>query len=114
MSSAFWSVCVTKPSLCRRFVGLAIAAALLVASRPTGAQPQPPAPPPPSIDEEPPLEKDLTEPATEPAAEEAQSMGVPGMAPLSLGELLDPSITTASRTLERATEAPATVYVITS
>jgi outer membrane receptor protein involved in Fe transport len=36
------------------------------------------------------------------------------MAPLSLGQLMDPSITTASRTLERATEAPATVYVITA
>jgi outer membrane cobalamin receptor len=41
-------------------------------------------------------------------------MGVPGLTPLSLGQLLDPSITTASRILERATEAPATVYVITS
>jgi outer membrane receptor for ferrienterochelin and colicin len=38
----------------------------------------------------------------------------PGIAPISLGQLLDPSITTASRVLERATEAPATVYVITS
>jgi outer membrane cobalamin receptor len=54
-------------------------------------------------------------PAEAPAqAGEPQPMGVPGLAPLSLGELLDPSITTASRTLERATEAPATVYVITS
>ncbi len=44
----------------------------------------------------------------------AQSLDLPGMAPLSLGQLLDPSITTASRTLERATEAPATVYVITA
>ena len=33
---------------------------------------------------------------------------------ISMGQLLDPSITTASRTLERATEAPATVYVITA
>ena len=38
---------------------------------------------------------------------------VPGVAPVSLGQLLDPNITTASRILERATEAPATVYVIT-
>ncbi len=38
---------------------------------------------------------------------------VPGVAPVSLGQLLDPNITTASRMLERATEAPATVYVIT-
>ena len=38
---------------------------------------------------------------------------VPGVAPVSLGQLLDPNITTASRILERATEAPATVYVVT-
>jgi outer membrane cobalamin receptor len=58
-------------------------------------------------------EKTVTDSA--PPAEGPQLTGVPpGMAQLSLGELLDPSITTASRTLERATEAPATVYVITS
>jgi outer membrane cobalamin receptor len=44
---------------------------------------------------------------------EAPGSGAPGLTPLSLGQLLDPSITTASRTLERATEAPATVYVVT-
>jgi outer membrane receptor protein involved in Fe transport len=43
-----------------------------------------------------------------------QQPGVPGVGQLSLGQLLDPGITTASRILERATEAPATVYVITS
>jgi outer membrane cobalamin receptor len=53
-------------------------------------------------------------PPVEAASAAPQPMGVPGMSQLSLGELLDPSITTASRTLERATEAPATVYVITS
>ncbi len=36
----------------------------------------------------------------------------PGIAQLSLGQLMDPSITAASRILERSTEAPATVYVI--
>src|SRR3954447_17850107 len=46
--------------------------------------------------------------------EVSRSTDVPGMAPLSLGQLLDPNITTASRALERSTEAPATVYVITS
>jgi outer membrane cobalamin receptor len=45
---------------------------------------------------------------------EPQALGAPGIQQLSLGQLLDPSITTASRTLERATEAPATVYVITA
>jgi outer membrane cobalamin receptor len=45
---------------------------------------------------------------------DAQRLGVPGLAPISLGQLMDPNITAASRTLERATEAPATVYVITS
>ena len=44
----------------------------------------------------------------------SRAQEVPGVAPLSLGQLLDPSITTASRILERATEAPATVYVITA
>jgi outer membrane cobalamin receptor len=45
--------------------------------------------------------------------ETASAQEVPGVAPVSLGQLLDPNITTASRMLERATEAPATVYVIT-
>jgi outer membrane cobalamin receptor len=42
------------------------------------------------------------------------NVGAPGIAPVTLGELLDPSITTASRVLERATEAPGTVYVVTA
>src|SRR5438552_16986447 len=50
----------------------------------------------------------------QPPPSDPQGTSVTGMTPLSLGQLLDPSITTASRTLERATEAPATVYVITS
>jgi outer membrane receptor protein involved in Fe transport len=53
-------------------------------------------------------------PASEPSSTATQNLGVPGMAPLSLGQLIDPSITTASRILERATEAPATVYVVTA
>ena len=75
-----------------------------------------PPPPPPPVETPPPPPQEpgeagqtVTTPPLEP-----QPVGVPGMAPISLGELLDPSITTASRTLERATEAPATVYVITS
>ena len=44
----------------------------------------------------------------------AWSQQAPGVGQISLGQLLDPGITTASRILERATEAPATVYVITS
>src|SRR5437868_6696657 len=48
------------------------------------------------------------------SAGDAQRLGVPGPAPISLGQLMDPNITAASRTLECATEAPATVYVITS
>jgi outer membrane cobalamin receptor len=53
-------------------------------------------------------------PPPDPAAGTQEAAGAPGIAPMSLGQLLDPSITTASRVLERATEAPATVYVITS
>jgi outer membrane receptor for ferrienterochelin and colicin len=55
-----------------------------------------------------------TAPAAPPGPGDPQPLGVPGVTQLSLGQLLDPSITTASRILERATEAPATVYVITS
>ncbi len=78
----------------------ALALVVLAAAAPAAAQVVTTSP-----DEEPP-------PAEE--ANDSRQASVPGMAPLSLGELLDPSITTASRTLERATEAPATVYVITS
>jgi outer membrane receptor protein involved in Fe transport len=67
----------------------------------------PPAPQPPQEPAQP------APPAPAPL-KEPQEVSVPGMAPISIGELLDPNITTASRTLERATEAPATVYVITS
>jgi outer membrane receptor protein involved in Fe transport len=55
-------------------------------------------------------------PAAETAAPQPENRPEPSaastMGDLSLGELLDPKITTASRVVEKATEAPATVYVI--
>jgi outer membrane cobalamin receptor len=47
-------------------------------------------------------------------ASPAEGAAAPGIAQMSLGQLMDPSITAASRVLERSTEAPATVYVITA
>ena len=84
------------------FAGLACAA--LSAARAWAQEPAAAEPPP--VDAQ-------TRPADQPSAP-VESGEVPGMAPLSLGQLIDPSITTASRILERATEAPATVYVITA
>jgi outer membrane receptor for ferrienterochelin and colicin len=64
----------------------------------------PPPPPPPTT----PVES--AAPAPTPAAAESTEE----FSSLSLGVLLNPAITTASRRLEKATEAPATVYVISA
>src|SRR3954447_25319832 len=47
------------------------------------------------------------QPAAEPGEESVE------ISDLSMQDLLDPNVTTASRLSEKATEAPATVYVVT-
>jgi outer membrane receptor protein involved in Fe transport len=85
--------------------------------------PEEPAPPPPS---EPPAAPAPGEEGAEPpfarpdpnAADPNLQVGVPeagkewDITALSLEQLLNPQVTTASRTVERANEAPATMYVV--